>query len=196
MGAAWEFRLRPDALAWRTGRQRRARPLWAHHPRAAVVSAGDDAIAALRHRDLAGDGPRLLIASTSWRGAARAGGAGRGLRRLRPRAAPAHRRRRRAGRVRRRLAGPALLAGAGGFRRRRAGARGAHGARAADRRLRRRRLVGGFLALFLWQSGNYFWRNRPAAIGRRRCRRIWCRSSDRSGRRAGAGTSGTVGQKR
>ena len=22
-------------------------------------------------------------------------------------------------------------------------------------------VVGGFLALFLWQSGNYFWRNRP-----------------------------------
>ena len=99
MGAAWEFRLRPDALEWRMGR---------HHgraPYAGVVrvrlSFRPQTMQARRFvtEVWPAGGPKLTIASTSWRGMLEQASAGRRLRRVRARAARPPRRRRRCRRL-------------------------------------------------------------------------------------------------
>ena len=66
-GAAWEFRLRPDALEWRLGRHTGRLP----YDHVARVRLSFRPVTMQTYRFLAeiwpADGPRLQIASTSWR---------------------------------------------------------------------------------------------------------------------------------
>ena len=160
-GAAWEFHLRPDALEWRTG--------W----RDGRVPYGRIKRVRLTYRPATmqswrflteiwpSDGPKLLIVSTSWRGlleqAAQDTDYGAFVREL-------HRRIAGAGSPAAFDAGsPAIFYWPGavvflGV----ALALAALTVRALQiGPLAGAAVVGGFLALFLWQSGNYFWRNRP-----------------------------------
>lgn len=69
-GAPWQFRLRPDALEWRTGRRAGEIP----YGRIRRMRLSFRPATMQNHRYVAeiwaGDGPRLVIASTSWKGIA------------------------------------------------------------------------------------------------------------------------------
>ena len=161
MGAAWELSLEPDALAWRTG---------GHHGR---IPYGRITRVRLSFRPVTmqtrrfvteiwwADGPRLVIASSSWRSLVEQEAQDRPygifVRAL-------HRRLAAAGTAATFETGsPAVLYWPGlamfagvalalAVLSVRALQTGAYAAAA---------VVGGFLALFLWQSGTYFRRNRP-----------------------------------
>ena len=161
MGAPWELRLRPEALEWRTGRHEGRIP-YAHVTR---VRLSFRPVTMQTRRFLAevwsAGGPRLSIASTSWRSmveqAAQDQAYGAFMRELHRRiaaagAAPAFDR-----------GSPALLYWPGlavfvgvvaGFAVLIVQALdiGAYGGAA---------VVGAFFALFAWQGGTYFRRNRP-----------------------------------
>ena len=143
------------------GRHQGRTPYDAHHPRAAVVSPDDHADATLRHRSSARGRAAAVDRVELVEKHARAGGPA--TRTTAPSCASCTGAWRLgcAGRVRARLAGAALLAGPVVFvvvsfglaaLTLRALQIGAWAAAA---------FVGGFLALFMWQSGNYFRRNRP-----------------------------------
>ena len=161
MGAPWELHLRPDALEWRTGRHE-GRIAYARVTR---VRLSFRPVTMQTRRFLAevwsAGGPRLSIASTSWRSmveqAAQDQAYGAFMRELHRRiaaagAAPAFDR-----------GSPALLYWPGlavfvgvvaGFAVLIVQALdiGAYGGAA---------VVGAFFALFAWQGGTYFRRNRP-----------------------------------
>lgn len=161
MGAPWELRLRPEALEWRTGRHE-GRIAYARVTR---VRLSFRPVTMQTRRFLAevwsAGGPRLSIASTSWRSmveqAAQDQAYGAFMRELHRRiaaagAAPAFDR-----------GSPALLYWPGlavfvgvvaGFAVLIGQALdiGAYGGAA---------VVGAFFALFAWQGGTYFRRNRP-----------------------------------
>ena len=161
MGAPWELRLRPEALEWRTGRHEGRIP----YARVTRVRLSFRPVTMQTRRFLAevwsAGGPRLSIASTSWRSmveqAAQDQAYGAFMRELHRRiaaagATPAYDR-----------GSPALLYWPGlavfvgvvaGFAVLIVQALniGAYGGAA---------VVGAFFALFAWQGGTYFWRNRP-----------------------------------
>lgn len=161
MGAPWELHLRPDALEWRTGRHEGRIP----YARVTRVRLSFRPVTMQTRRFLAevwsAGGPRLSIASTSWRSmveqAAQDQAYGAFLRELHRRiaaagATPAFDR-----------GSPALLYWPGlavlvgvvaGFAVLIVQALdiGAYGGAA---------VVGAFFALFAWQGGTYFRRNRP-----------------------------------
>lgn len=161
MGAPWELRLRPEALEWRTGRHEGRIP----YARVTRVRLSFRPVTMQTRRFLAevwsAGGPRLSIASTSWRSmveqAAQDQAYGAFMRELHRRiaaagAAPAYDR-----------GSPALLYWPGlavfvgvvaGFAVLIVQALdiGAYGGAA---------VVGAFFALFAWQGGTYFRRNRP-----------------------------------
>jgi hypothetical protein len=162
MGAPWELRLEPDALAWRTGRlagrvryDRVTRVRLSFRP---LTLQSRRFVMELWHRD----GPKLTIASTTWvslvEQAPQDAAYGAFVRALHGRIAAA------GGEVAFLAGSPALLywPGLAIFL----------GALAAMAVLTLRALavdeyagaalLGGFLALFLWQTGNFFLRNRPA----------------------------------
>ncbi len=162
MGAAWEFRLRADGLEWRMGR---------HHgrvPYARIVrvrlSFRPQTMQSRRFLTEVwpADGPRLSIASASWRSvldqAVQDEAYGAFVRALHARLAAA-------GSAASFDAGsPPLLywPGLAVF----VAAAAALAALAvhalATRQWTGAALVGGFLAFLLWQSGDFFRRNRPA----------------------------------
>jgi hypothetical protein len=161
MGAPWELRLRPEALEWRTGRHEGRIP----YARVTRVRLSFRPVTMQTRRFLAevwsAGGPRLSIASTSWRSmveqAAQDQAYGAFMRELHRRiaaagATPAYDR-----------GSPALLywPGLAVFVGVVAGLAvlivqaldiGAYGGAA---------VVGAFFALFAWQGGAYFRRNRP-----------------------------------
>ena len=161
MGAPWELRLRPEALEWRTGRHEGRIP----YARVTRVRLSFRPVTMQTRRFVAevwsAGGPRLSIASTSWRSmveqAAQDQAYGAFMRELHRRiaaagAAPAFDR-----------GSPALLYWPGlavfvgvvaGFAVLIVQALdiGAYGGAA---------VVGAFFALFAWQGGTYFRRNRP-----------------------------------
>jgi hypothetical protein len=161
MGAPWELRLRPEALEWRTARHEGRIP----YARVTRVRLSFRPVTMQTRRFLAevwsAGGPRLSIASTSWRSmaeqAAHDQAYGDFMRELHRRiaaagAAPAYDR-----------GSPALLYWPGlavfvgvvaGFAVLIVQALdiGAYGGAA---------VVGAFFALFAWQGGTYFRRNRP-----------------------------------
>ena len=161
MGAPWELRLRPEALEWRTGRHEGRIP----YARVTRVRLSFGPVTMQTRRFLAEvwstGGPRLSIASTSWRSmveqAAQDQAYGAFMRELHRRiaaagATPAYDR-----------GSPALLYWPGlavfvgvvaGFAVLIVQALdiGAYGGAA---------VVGAFFALFAWQGGTYFRRNRP-----------------------------------
>ena len=161
MGAPWELRLRPEALEWRTGRHEGRIP----YGRVTRVRLSFRPVTMQTRRFIAevwsAGGPRLSIASTSWRSmveqASQDQAYGAFVRELHRRIAaagvtPAYD-----------CGSPALLYWPGlavfvgvvvGFAALivRALDTGAYSGAA---------VVGAFFALFVWQSGTYFWRNRP-----------------------------------
>jgi hypothetical protein len=161
MGAPWELRLRPEALEWRTGRREGRIP----YGRIRRVRLSFRPVTMQTRRFItevwSAGGPRLSIASTSWRSmveqTAQDQAYGAFVRELHRRitaagATPAYDR-----------GSPALLYWPGlavfagvvvGFAVLivRALEIGAYAGAA---------VVGAFFALFGWQSGTYFWRNRP-----------------------------------
>jgi hypothetical protein len=161
MGAPWELRLRPEALEWRTGRHEGRIP----YARVTRVRLSFRPVTMQTRRFLAevwsASGPRLSIASTSWRSMveqeAQDQAYGAFMRELHRRiaaagATPAYDR-----------GSPALLywPGLAVFVGVVAGLAvlivqaldiGAYGGAA---------VVGAFFALFAWQGGTYFRRNRP-----------------------------------
>jgi hypothetical protein len=161
MGAPWELRLRPEALEWRTGRHEGRIP----YARVTRVRLSFRPVTMQTRRFLAevwsAGGPRLSIASTSWRSMveqeAQDQAYGPFMRELHRRiaaagATPAYDR-----------GSPALLYWPGvavfvgvvaGFAVLIVQALdiGAYGGAA---------VVGAFFALFAWQGGTYFRRNRP-----------------------------------
>ena len=161
MGAPWELRLRPEALEWRTGRHEGRIP----YARVTRVRLSFRPVTMQTRRFLAevwsAGGPRLSIASTSWRSMveqeAQDQAYGAFMRELHRRiaaagATPAYDR-----------GSPALLYWPGlavfvgvvaGFAVLIVQALdiGAYGGAA---------VVGAFFALFAWQGGTYFRRNRP-----------------------------------
>ena len=161
MGAPWELRLRPEALEWRTGRHEGRIP----YARVTRVRLSFRPVTMQTRRFLAevwsASGPRLSIASTSWRSMveqeAQDQAYGAFMRELHQRiaaagATPAYDR-----------GSPALLywPGLAVFVGVVAGLAvlivqaldiGAYGGAA---------VVGAFFALFAWQGGAYFRRNRP-----------------------------------
>ena len=161
MGAPWELRLRPEALEWRTGRHEGRIP----YARVTRVRLSFRPVTMQTRRFLAevwsAGGPRLSIASTSWRSMveqeAQDQAYGAFMRELHRRiaaagATPAFDR-----------GSPALLYWPGlavfvgvvaGFAVLIVQALdiGAYGGAA---------VVGAFFALFAWQGGTYFRRNRP-----------------------------------
>jgi hypothetical protein len=161
MGAPWELRLRPEALAWRTGRHEGRIP----YGRITRVRLSFRPVTMQTRRFVAevwsAGGPRLSIASTSWRSMveqeAQDQAYGAFVRELHRRIAAA------GAAVAYDRGSPPLLYWPGlavfagvvvGFAVLivRALEIGAYAGAA---------VVGAFLALFGWQSGNYFWRNRP-----------------------------------
>ncbi len=168
MGAGWEFRLRPDALEWRAGR---------HEGR---VRYGSIARVRLSFRPVTmqtrrflteiwpGRGPRLSIASTSWRSlveqVAQDQAYGAFIRELHRRIAAQHSLAQISfAQVSFETGSPAILYWPGlvvfvgvGL------ALAALTVRALQvGEFAGAALVGGFFALFMWQSGTYFQRNRP-----------------------------------
>jgi hypothetical protein len=161
MGAAWELHLRPDALEWQAGRQRGRIP----YARITRVRLSFRPVTMQTRRFVTEiwwpEGPRLSIASTSWRSLveqqAQDRAYGAFVRELNRRIAAA------GARAAFETGSPALLywPGLAVF----AGVALAL-AVLAVRALEidayaGAALVGGFFALFVWQSGTYFKRNRP-----------------------------------
>ena len=161
MGAPWELRLRPDALAWQVGRHEGRIP----YARIRRVRLSFRPVTMQTRRFITEiwpvDGPRLTIASTSWRSLVEQGAQddayGAFVKEL-------HRRIAASGAQAAFEAGsPPLLywPGLAIF------AVGALGLAALTVRALSAEAYAGaafvaaFLGLFLWQSGNYFWRNRP-----------------------------------
>ena len=161
LGAPWEFCLRPDALEWRAGRhQGRTR-----YGRIARVRLSYRPVTLQSHRFLTEiwvpDGPRLSIASSTWRSMMEQGSQGEAygafVREL-------HRRMMAAGTNARFETGSppvlywpgvaALAAAAVAIVVVTAGALRTHEWSAAA-------LVGFFLAMFAWQGGSFFYRNWP-----------------------------------
>jgi hypothetical protein len=163
LGAPWEFRLAPDAIEWRMGRHHGRTP----YGRIARVRLSYRPVTMQMRRFLteiwAADGPRLSIASASWKSIVeqetKDQAYGAFVRELHRRIAATGAR-------------PALVTGSPAFlywpglaifvvvslglaALTLQGLRAGAWAGAA--------FVGGFLALFLWQSGNYFHRNRPGS---------------------------------
>ena len=161
MGAAWELRVTPDALAWRSGSRHGRIP----YGRIRRVRLSFRPVTMQSRRFVTeiwwADGPRLVIASTSWRSMveqeAQDRPYGAFIRAL-------HQRMAAAGTTAAFETGspavlywPGLAVFAGvalalAVLTVRALQIGAYAGAA---------LVGGFLALFVWQSGTYFRRNRP-----------------------------------
>jgi hypothetical protein len=161
MGAPWELRLRPDALEWQAGRHQGRIP----YGRITRVRLSFRPVTMQTRRFVTEiwwpDGPRLSIASTSWRSLVeqqpqdRAYGAF--IREL-------HRRIAAAGAAAVLQTGtPAMLYWPG------LAVFAAVGLALAALTVRALQvgayagaaLVGGFFGLFVWQSGGYFQRNRP-----------------------------------
>jgi hypothetical protein len=161
MGAAWEFRLRPDALEWRTGRHHGRIP----YDRITRIRLSFRPVTMQTRRFVtevwSPRAPRLSIASTSWRSileqAAQDRDYGAFVRDLNARIAAAK------GAASFETGVPPLLYWPGvvvfvgvvaalAVLTVHALATGAYSGAA---------LVAGFLALFVWQSGGYFKRNRP-----------------------------------
>jgi hypothetical protein len=161
MGAPWELRLRPDALAWQMGRHEGRIP----YGRIRRVRLSYRPVTMQTRRFVTEiwpmDGPRLTIASTSWRSLVEQGtqddAYGAFVKEL-------HRRIAAAGAPAAFEAGSAALLYWPGVVIFVAGtlALAALTVRALMvEAYAGAAFVGGFLGLFLWQSGNYFWRNRP-----------------------------------
>jgi hypothetical protein len=161
MGAAWELRLRPDALEWRTGRHQGRIP----YDRITRVRLSFRPVTMQTRRFVTEiwwpGAPRLSIASTSWRSlveqAAQDHDYGAFVREFNARVAAA------GGAASFETGVPVLLYWPGvvvfvgvaaglAVLTLRALASGTYSGAA---------LVAGFLALFVWQSGGYFRRNRP-----------------------------------
>jgi hypothetical protein len=161
MGAAWELRLRPDALEWRTGRHHGRIP----YDRITRIRLSFRPVTMQTRRFVTEiwwpGAPRLAIASTSWRSlveqAAQDQDYGAFVRELSARVAAA------GGTPAFETGVPRFLywlgvvvfvgvAAALAVLTLRALALGAYSGAA---------LVAAFLALFVWQSGGYFKRNRP-----------------------------------
>jgi hypothetical protein len=161
MGAAWEFRLGPAALEWHAGRHRGRFP----YAGIARVRLSYRPVTMQTRRFVAeispAGGPKLSIASTTWRSmveqTAQDQAYGAFIREL-------HRRMAAAGSAASLEIGlppmlywPGLVVFAGA-----ALALAALTVRALQiGELAGAAFVGGFFALFVWQSGNYFRRNRP-----------------------------------
>jgi hypothetical protein len=161
MGAPWELRLRPDALEWQTGRHEGRVP----YGRITRVRLSFRPITMQTRRFLTEiwsvGTPRLPIASTSWRSLVEQGAQdeayGAFIRELHRRIAAA------GAQIAFEAGSPPLLywPGLAIF------AVGALGLAALIVRALMveayagAAFVAAFLGLFLWQSGNYFWRNRP-----------------------------------
>jgi hypothetical protein len=162
MGAAWELRLRPDALEWRTGRHQGRIP----YDCVTRIRLSFRPVTMQTRRFVTEiwwpGAPRLSVASTSWRSlveqTAQDQAYGAFVRELNARVAAA------GGAASFETGVPPLLywPGVVVFVGVAAGlavltvhalATGAYSGAA---------LVAGFLALFVWQSGGYFKRNRPA----------------------------------
>jgi hypothetical protein len=161
MGAPWELRLRPDALEWRTGRREGRIP----YGRITRVRLSFRPVTMQTRRFIAevwsAGGPRLSIASTSWRSmveqAAQDHAYGAFVRELHHRVAAAGAMTAYARGSPALLYWPGLAVFAGvvvGFAMLivRGLDTGAYAGAA---------VVAAFFALFGWQSGSYFWRNRP-----------------------------------
>lgn len=161
MGAAWELRLRPDALEWRTGRHQGRIP----YDRITRIRLSFRPVTMQTRRFVTEiwwpGAPRLSIASTSWRSlveqAAQDHDYGAFVRELNARVAAA------GGATSFETGVPPFLYWPGvvvfvgvaaglAVLTLRALALGAYSGAA---------LVAAFLALFVWQSGGYFKRNRP-----------------------------------
>jgi hypothetical protein len=161
MGAAWELSLRPDALEWRTGRHHGRIP----YDRITRIRLSFRPVTMQTRRFVTEiwwpGAPRLSIASTSWRSlveqAVQDQAYGAFVREFNARVAAA------GGAASFETGVPALLYWPGvavfvgvaaglAVLTLRALALGAYSGAA---------LVAGFLALFVWQSGGYFRRNRP-----------------------------------
>jgi len=161
MGAAWEFRLRPDALEWRTGRHQGRIP----YDRITRIRLSFRPVTMQTRRFVtevwSPGAPRLLIASTSWRSlieqAAQDRDYGAFVRELNAHVGAA------GGGTSFETGVPAFLYWPGvvvfvgvaavlAVLTLHALATGAYSGAA---------LVAAFLALFVWQSGGYFKRNRP-----------------------------------
>jgi hypothetical protein len=163
MGVPWEFRLRPDALEWRMGRQE-GRILYGRIRR---IRLSFRPVTMQTRRFVteiwSPDAPRLSIASTSWRSMMEQGtqddAYGAFISEL-------HRRIAAAGvQASFETGSPALLYwpglaifAAGGLGMAALTVRGLQVEAYAGAAF-----VGAFLGLFLWQSGNYFRRNRPGS---------------------------------
>jgi hypothetical protein len=161
MGAAWEFRLRSDALDWGVGFREGRIPY--RNIRRVRLSFRPVTMQMRRFvtEIWSTDGPKLTIASTSWRSLleqeAKDDAYGAFIRELHRRLAAA------GGAATFERGSPAMLywpglvifAGAG------LGLAALTARALQEQALAAAALIGGFFALFLWQSGNYFRRNRP-----------------------------------
>jgi hypothetical protein len=161
MGAAWELRLRPDALEWRMGRHEGRVP----YGRIARVRLSFRPVTMQTRRFVTEiwptGGPRLSIASTSWRSLVEQTpqdqAYGAFIRELHRRMAAAGSEASFETGLPAMLYWPGLVVFAGA-----ALALAALTVRALQiGELAGAAFVGGFFALFVWQSGNYFRRNRP-----------------------------------
>jgi hypothetical protein len=163
MGAPWEFRLAPDALEWRIGRHQGRTP----YTRIARVRLSFRPVTMQTRRFVTeiwpADGPRLVIASSSWKSIVEQEGRdqayGAFIRELHRRIAAS------GARVTFEAGSPPILYWLGlavfvivtlglAVLTVRALQSGAWAAAA---------IIGGMLCLFVWQSGNYFRRNRPGS---------------------------------
>jgi hypothetical protein len=163
MGAAWEFRLAPDALEWHIGRYQ-GRTAYA---RIARVRLSFRPVTMQTRRFVAEiwpiEGPRLVIASSSWKSIIEQEGQdqayGAFIRELHRRIAAS------GARVTFEAGSPAIRYWLGlavfvivslGLAVLTVRALQSHAWSAAA-------IIGGMLCLFVWQSGNYFRRNRPGS---------------------------------
>jgi hypothetical protein len=163
MGAPWEFRLAPDALEWRIGRHQGRTP----YTRIARVRLSFRPVTMQTRRFVTeiwpADGPRLVVASSSWKSIVEQEGRdqayGAFIRELHRRIAAS------GARVTFEAGSPPILYWLGlavfvivtlglAVLTVRALQSGAWAAAA---------IIGGMLCLFVWQSGNYFRRNRPGS---------------------------------
>jgi hypothetical protein len=161
MGAAWEFRLGPDTLEWHAGRHRGRFP----YAGIARVRLSFRPVTMQTRRFVAeiwpAGGPKLSIASTTWRSmveqTAQDEAYGAFIRELHRRMAAAGTQASFETGLPVMLYWPGLVVFAGA-----ALALAALTVRALQiGELAGAAFVGGFFALFVWQSGNYFRRNRP-----------------------------------
>jgi hypothetical protein len=163
MGAPWELRLAPDALEWRIGRHQGRTP----YTRIARVRLSFRPVTMQTRRFVTeiwpADGPRLVVASSSWKSIVEQEGRdqayGAFIRELHRRIAAS------GARVTFEAGSPPILYWLGlavfvivtlglAVLTVRALQSGAWAAAA---------IIGGMLCLFVWQSGNYFRRNRPGS---------------------------------